>query len=155
MKIGIGFDIHLFEKGKNLVLGGVKIPFEYGLKGHSDGDVVLHAISDAFAGALGKPDIGTFFPDTDTAIKNISSRIILETYISFIKESGMKIANIDIIIIAEKPKIQSLYENIKKNLSILLRIPENNIGLKAKTAEKTGIVGNEKAIACWTVVLLE
>lgn len=155
MKIGIGFDIHILKKGRKLILGGIEIPFNYGLYGHSDGDVLLHALSDAIAGALSKPDIGTLFPDTDPKIKNISSKIILGKYLSFVKELNMKFSNIDMVIIAEEPKLQVWYEKIKKSLSLFLNIPQDCIGIKAKTTERTGLIGEKKAIACWVVVLFE
>ncbi len=155
MKIGIGFDIHVFKKGRKFIIGGVEIPFSRGLYGHSDGDVLLHALSDAIAGALGKPDIGTLFPDTDSKIKNISSGIIIEKYVSFAKELNMEFSNIDIVIIAEEPKLQPWYGEIKKRLSLFLNLPQNCIGIKAKTAEKIGLIGEKKAVACWVAVLMK
>jgi 2-C-methyl-D-erythritol 2,4-cyclodiphosphate synthase len=155
MRIGIGFDIHKLKKGRKLIIGGIEIPFELGLDGHSDSDVLLHALSDAIAGALSKPDIGTLFPDTDQSVKNISSRLILEKYLVFLTETHMKIENIDIILIADEPKLQPWYEKIKNNLSLLLDISENCIGIKAKTTEKTELLGKQKAIACWTIILLK
>ncbi|MCL5674800.1 MAG: 2-C-methyl-D-erythritol 2,4-cyclodiphosphate synthase [Candidatus Omnitrophica bacterium] len=155
MRIGIGFDVHILKKGRKLIIGGTEIPFEYGLYGHSDGDVLLHALSDAIAGALSKPDIGTIFPDTDPTIKNISSKLILEKYISFVKELNMKFSNIDIVLIAEEPKLQQWYGKIKEKLSSFLNIPRDCLGIKAKTTEKTGLIGDKKAIACWVAVLLE
>jgi len=136
MKTGIGFDIHKFEKGRKFILGGIEIPYHQGLLGHSDGDVLLHSISDAILGALGKPDIGYYFPDTDEKIKGIDSRRIIEKVLAILKNDNFKIINIDCVVVCEKPKLNPYFPEIKKNLSQILNLKEENIGLKAKTIEK-------------------
>jgi len=150
-KTGIGFDIHRFEKGRKFIIGGIEIPYEKGLYGHSDGDVLIHSISDAILGALGRPDIGYYFPDTDEKIKGIDSRKILEKVIKFLKEDGYEIVNIDSVIICEKPKILPYSEEIKKSLSEIICIEKERINLKGKTTE-----GFDKGnfCACISIVLI-
>jgi len=155
MKIGIGFDIHKLVPDRELVLGGLKIPCQKGLMGHSDGDVILHAICDAILGALGKPDIGCYFPDTDESIKGIESTEILKKVAEIMKSEKFKINNVDIVIVAEQPKLSPYYDKIRNNLSILLGLEKENIGIKAKTFEKLGEIGKENAISCITVISLE
>ena len=145
---GIGFDIHRLIKGKNLYLGGKKIPFHSGLKGHSDGDVVLHAIIDGLLGAMRKKDIGTFFPDNKNRFKNIRSPKMLKPIIEILDKNNFYINNLDINIICEKPKVSKYRDKIIKSLSILLNLDKKKINLKGKTVEKLGIIGKEKAIAC-------
>lgn len=154
MRIGTGFDIHVFEKGKKLILAGVEIPYHSGLKGHSDGDVVLHAISDAIAGALALDDIGTQFPDTDPSLKGINSSRILEHYMGKIEFYQAKILNVDIVLIAEKPLLKIWYNQMKKNIAGLLKIEPSQIGIKAKTTEGLGEIGKGNAIACFVSILL-
>lgn len=155
MKIGIGFDIHKLGKKRKLILAGIHVPFECGLYGHSDGDVILHAIADAISGALGKPDIGTYFPDADASIKGIAGSKIVDKYIGLLKKSGYEILNLDIVVTAEKPRLQPVYEKMKGSIATLLKIPRDKIGLKAKTMEGLGIIGRGKAIGCWAAVLLK
>ncbi|MCM8805667.1 MAG: 2-C-methyl-D-erythritol 2,4-cyclodiphosphate synthase [Candidatus Omnitrophica bacterium] len=155
MRIGIGFDIHRFEKGRKLLLGGVEIPYGFGLAGHSDGDVVLHALSDAIAGCLGIEDIGQVFPDTDEKIKGISSIRIVQHYQKIIEEKSAKIQNIDIVIIAEKPKISPYYSAMKTRIAEILGIEYEKIGIKAKTAEQIGEIGKGHAIACFVSILID
>lgn len=155
MRIGLGFDIHKLVKGKRLILGGIQIPYHSGLKGHSDGDVVFHSISDALAGALGIEDIGTRFPNTDKSIKGISSRLILESYFNSLRKMGGKIVNLDIVILTESPYIKPWYEMMKKNIAEVLKIDPLCIGIKAKTMEGLGEIGKKKAIACFASVLIE
>ncbi|HDD64517.1 MAG TPA: 2-C-methyl-D-erythritol 2,4-cyclodiphosphate synthase [Firmicutes bacterium] len=154
MRIGIGFDIHRFEKGRKFILGGIEIPFEKGLAGHSDGDVLIHSLSDAILGALGKPDIGYYFPDTDEKIKGIDSTQILKKVLSIMKKERCKIENIDIVIICEKPKLSPYIPSIKKRISEITGIEEGKIGIKAKTYEKIGEIGRGNACACLSSVLL-
>lgn len=135
-------------KGKKLFLGGLKIPFHSGLKGHSDGDVVLHSIIDSLLGAMRKKDIGTFFPDNKKIFKNIRSPKMLKPIIQILSKNNFYINNLDINLICEKPKV-SLYRNeIIKSLSGLLNLDRGLINLKGKTVEKLGLIGKEKAIAC-------
>jgi 2-C-methyl-D-erythritol 4-phosphate cytidylyltransferase / 2-C-methyl-D-erythritol 2,4-cyclodiphosphate synthase len=145
---GIGFDIHKLKRGKSLYLGGIKIPFHSGLKGHSDGDVILHAIIDALLGALRKKDIGTYFPSNKNKYKNIRSAKMLEPVIYKLQNQNFFINNIDINLICEKPKVSKYREKIVKSISSLLNLDKKLINLKGKTVEKLGLIGKEKAIAC-------
>jgi len=155
MKIGIGFDVHRVESGRKLILGGVLIPFEgKGLLGHSDGDVIFHAIADAIAGALAEPDIGTTFPDTDPATAGISSHIILGRYAALLKRRNAAIENLDIIILAEEPKLRAWYQEIRTSIAGALAIPEDRVGIKAKTMEGLGPIGEQKAIGCWAAIIV-
>ena len=145
---GIGFDIHKLITGKKLFLGGIKIPFHSGLKGHSDGDVILHAIIDALLGAIRKKDIGTFFPDTKNKFKNIRSPNMLKPILEILNKNNFYINNIDINLICERPKVSKYRNKIIKSLSNLLSIHKDLINLKGKTVEKLGLIGKENAIAC-------
>ena len=148
---GIGFDIHTLVKNKKLYLGGVKIPFHSGLKGHSDGDVILHAIIDAILGATRKKDIGTFFPNTKK-FKNIRSPKMLKPVIENLHKSNYSINNIDINLICEKPKVSKYRDKILNSLSKLTTLKKDLINLKGKTVEKLGLIGKEKAIACEVII---
>jgi 2-C-methyl-D-erythritol 4-phosphate cytidylyltransferase / 2-C-methyl-D-erythritol 2,4-cyclodiphosphate synthase len=148
---GIGFDIHRLIKNKKLYLGGAKIPFHLGLRGHSDGDVILHSIIDALLGAMRKKDIGTFFPDNDNKFKNIRSPKMLKPIIEILNKNNFYINNIDINLICEQPKISEYRKKIIDSLSNLLDLDKNLINLKGKTVEKLGLIGKEKAIACEVV----
>ncbi len=148
---GIGFDIHRLIKNKKLYLGGVKIPFHSGLKGHSDGDVVLHAITDAILGSIGKKDIGTYFPNTKK-FKNIRSPKMLKPIIDILIKSNFFLNNIDINLICEQPKVSKYREEIIKSISKLTTLDQDQINLKGKTVEKLGLIGKEKAIACEVIV---
>ncbi len=145
---GIGFDIHRLIKHKKLYLGGLKIPFHSGLKGHSDGDVIIHAIIDALLGAMRKKDIGTLFPDNKKKFKNIRSPKMLKPVIQIMNKNQFYINNIDINLICEQPKVSKFRDKIIKSLSKLLNIDSSSINLKGKTVEKLGLIGKEKAIAC-------
>jgi 2-C-methyl-D-erythritol 4-phosphate cytidylyltransferase/2-C-methyl-D-erythritol 2,4-cyclodiphosphate synthase len=145
---GIGFDIHRLIKNKKLYLGGIKIPFHSGLKGHSDGDVILHSIIDSLLGAMRKKDIGTFFPDNKKKYKNIRSTKMLVPIIKILYKNNFYINNLDINLICEQPKVSKYREKIISSLSILLNLDKNLINLKGKTVEKLGLIGKEKAIAC-------
>lgn len=155
IKIGIGYDIHRLVKGKKLYLGGIHIPFSKGLLGHSDGDCLIHALADALLGALGKRDIGTFFPDTDPEYKNISSRVILQDVMEKARKQDYEISNIDSIIIAEEPKMEPHIPEIKKMLCPILGIKPDDLGIKAKTHEGLGDLGEGKAISAWAAVILK
>jgi len=148
---GIGFDIHKLIRNKNLYLGGVKIPFHSGLKGHSDGDVILHAIIDAILGALKKKDIGTYFPNTKK-FKDIRSPKMLKPIIDNLDKSNFSINNIDINLICEQPKVSKYREKIINSLSKLTTLNKDQINLKGKTVEKLGLIGKEKAIACEVII---
>ena len=148
---GIGFDIHRLVKRKKLYLGGVKIPFHSGLKGHSDGDVILHAIIDAILGATRKKDIGTYFPNTKK-FKNIRSPKMLKPIINDLDKSNFTINNLDINLICEQPKVSKYRNKIINSLSKLINLKKSLINLKGKTVEKLGLIGKEKAIACEVIV---
>ena len=145
---GIGFDIHRLEKNKKLYLGGLHIPYHSGLKGHSDGDVILHAITDALLGAIRKKDIGTHFPDNIKKFKNIRSTKILKPILINLSRSNYVINNLDINLICEQPKVSKYRDKIIKSLSKLISLDKQQINLKGKTVEKLGLIGKEKAIAC-------
>lgn len=151
---GIGFDIHRLVKNKKLYLGGIKIPYHSGLKGHSDGDVILHAIIDALLGAIRKKDIGTFFPDNKNKFKNIRSPKMLKPIIEILNNNNFYINNLDINLICEQPKVSKYRTKIINSLSNLLNLDKDLINLKGKTVEKLGLIGNEKAIACETIISL-
>ncbi|MBD1158953.1 2-C-methyl-D-erythritol 2,4-cyclodiphosphate synthase, partial [Pelagibacterales bacterium SAG-MED19] len=148
---GIGFDIHRLTKNKKLYLGGVKIPFHSGLKGHSDGDVILHAIIDAILGATRKKDIGTYFPNSKK-FKDIRSPKMLEPIMNNLNKSNFSINNLDINLICEQPKVSKYRDKIISSISNLMGLNKNFINLKGKTVEKLGLIGKEKAIACEVIV---
>ena len=151
---GIGFDIHRLIKNKKLFLGGIKIPFHSGLKGHSDGDVILHAIIDGLLGAMRKGDIGTHFPDNSKKFKNIRSKNMLQPVLKLLNDNNFSINNIDINLICENPKVSKIRIKVIKSLSSLLSLNKNLINLKGKTVEKLGIIGKEQAIACEVICSL-
>lgn len=153
MRVGIGYDVHPIVKGRKLFLGGIEIPSEFGLYGHSDADVLIHAISDAILGAVGLPDIGYFFPNTPE-YKDISSCVILEEVKRKI-DKEYTIVNIDSVIIAEKPKIIPYVDMMKKKLASILEINPGAIGIKATTNEKLGFIGREEGIVAIAVVLVD
>ncbi len=151
---GIGFDIHRLIKNKKLYLGGTKIPFHSGLQGHSDGDVILHAIIDGLLGAMRKKDIGSLYPSNKMKFKNIRSPNMLSPILKILDNNGYFINNIDINLICERPKVSKYRSKIISSLSNLLSINKDQINLKGKTVEKLGLIGKEKAIACETIVSL-
>lgn len=155
IRVGLGYDIHRLVEGRKLFLGGLEIPYNKGLLGHSDGDVLLHALCDALLGAIAKGDIGEHFPDTDPKYQNISSSDLLKTVLALVLEKGYSIVNLDTIIIAEEPKLTLLKDKIKKNLSKLMNIDADFIGVKAKTNEGLGEVGRKEAIICYVTVLIK
>ncbi len=154
MRIGIGFDSHRLVEGRKLIIGGVDIPFDKGLAGHSDADVLCHAIIDAILGALGMGDIGKHFPDTDNKWKDASSITLLSNVVELMKQQSFEISWIDSIVIAEKPKLQPHIEGMKKNISSS-GIPSSAINIKAKTNEGMGFVGKGEGIAAQAVCLLK
>lgn len=147
IKVGIGYDIHRLVVGRKLILGGVVIDHDKGLAGHSDGDVLLHAISDAIFGSLGLQDIGHWFPDNDDAIKNIDSKEILKFAKQCLMDAHGQISNIDATIIAQEPHLAKYINDIKYEISRILGVPMSDIGVKAKTNEKIGEIGRGDAIA--------
>lgn len=152
--MGQGIDFHRFAEGRDMILGGVKFDLPYGLLGHSDADVVLHAVADSLLGACALNDIGFHFPDTDSKYKNADSGILLKEVVSKISELGFSILNIDITIIAEKPKINSKREKIVNKIAILLGIQSDKVNVKGTTTEKMGFVGREEGIAAMACVLV-
>ncbi|MFN3873298.1 MAG: 2-C-methyl-D-erythritol 2,4-cyclodiphosphate synthase [Ignavibacterium sp.] len=156
IKIGIGFDVHSFTAGRKLILGGIEIPSDIGLEGHSDADVLLHAISDAILGALALGDIGQHFPNTDERWKDVDSAVILNHCYSLVKKEGYSISNIDSMLALESPKISPYIDKIKNNISRILEISPSQISVKATTTEKLGFVGRaEGAVAMATVLLIK
>ncbi|MCS7258744.1 MAG: 2-C-methyl-D-erythritol 2,4-cyclodiphosphate synthase [candidate division WOR-3 bacterium] len=153
--VGIGFDIHRLTLGRKLILGGIEIPFDKGLLGHSDGDVLCHAICDALLSSAGLSDIGSFFPDTDPKYKDISSVVILKEILARIKKKKLKIINLSAVLICETPKLNPYFKQIKTQLAKILKISENNIGLSAKTTEQMLFSFKKQAIACFAVVLVK
>ena len=154
-RIGLGYDIHTLCQGRDLIIGGVKITHEKGLMGHSDADVLIHAIIDAMLGALALSDIGTLFPDTDKKYKDADSTILLKHVHEKILESGYEIVNIDSNIIAQEPKMMPYIPKMRETLDRVLKIGQGNISIKAKTNEKMDAVGQKLAIEAHAVVLLE
>lgn len=155
IKIGYGFDAHRFSEGRKLIIGGAEIPYELGLKGHSDADVLSHAVCDALLGALGEGDIGTHFPDSDPKYSGMSSLAFLKKTVSILNQNGFEIENIDTVIICEKPKIAPHIENIKNNLSSVLGIPFKSLGVKATTTDQMGFTGTGEGIAAHAVALIK
>ncbi|GAA0784226.1 2-C-methyl-D-erythritol 2,4-cyclodiphosphate synthase [Hathewaya limosa] len=155
MRIGMGYDVHKLVENRDLILGGVNIPYEKGLLGHSDADVLLHAICDSLLGAAALGDIGTHFPDTDKKYKGISSLILLEHVGTLITNKGYKIGNIDATIIAQKPKMASHITIMRQNISTALNIDIDKINVKATTEEGLGFTGEGKGISAQCISLLE
>lgn len=155
MKIGIGYDVHALVENRPLIIGGVLIPYEKGLQGHSDADVLIHAIMDSLLGAMGMGDIGCLFPDTDSTYKNIDSRILLRKVYALMEENNFKIGNIDAIIIAQKPKMKNHIEEMKNVLAEDLNTNIRNINIKATTTEHLGFEGRGEGIGAQSVCLLE
>ncbi len=153
--VGIGYDIHRLSENRELYLGGVKIEFDKGPVGHSDGDVLLHAICDALLGAANLGDIGQHFPSDDNIYKNIASNEILTKTSKFLENSGLFAKNIDAVVIAEAPKILPYVNAMKKNIATILKISENSISIKGKTNEGMGEIGEGKAIAVWAICEIE
>jgi 2-C-methyl-D-erythritol 2,4-cyclodiphosphate synthase len=155
MRVGIGYDAHRLTIGRRLILGGVEIPFDRGLEGWSDADVVVHAIMDALLGAAALGDIGSHFPPNDPAYKGISSTTLLDRVGGLLKRQGWRIGNIDATIIAERPLLRPFIAQMKQNISLALSIKESQVGIKATTNEGLGFAGREEGIAAYAVALLE
>ncbi|WIY61440.1 2-C-methyl-D-erythritol 2,4-cyclodiphosphate synthase [Bacillus arachidis] len=154
-RIGQGFDVHEFAEGRPLIIGGITIPHEKGLLGHSDADVLLHTIADACLGAIAAGDIGKHFPDTDPAFKDADSAVLLQKVWEFVREQGYELGNLDCTIIAQKPKMAPYIESMRKRISKLLETSIDNVNVKATTTEKLGFTGREEGIASQAVVLLQ
>lgn len=155
MRIGMGYDVHKLTKDRELILGGVKIPWEMGLLGHSDADVLIHAVMDALLGAAALGDIGKHFPDTDPAYKGISSILLLQHVTRLIEEHGFRIGNVDATIIAQKPKMAPHIPKMRKNMAQAMNIEESRLNIKATTEEGLGFTGRCEGIASQAVCLLE
>lgn len=153
-RIGVGFDAHRLAKGRPLIIGGVKIPYDLGLSGHSDADVLIHAIIDAILGALAMGDIGTHFPDNDPAYKDIDSTILLRKVMELVKKEGYRINNLDNTIVAEMPKLTSHIPGMKERLSNVLEILPGQINIKATTTEGMGFCGRGEGISAISIVSL-
>lgn len=155
MRIGHGYDVHRLVAGRRLILGGVEIPHETGLLGHSDADVLLHAISDAILGAIGEGDIGKHFPDTDPAYKGAASIGLLRQVMLLAKDKGYRIGNLDATIVAQKPKLAPYIAQMRENIAAALGAGSEQINVKATTTEELGFAGREEGIAAYAVTLLE
>ena len=155
MRIGHGYDVHKLVEGRDLILGGVKIPFEKGLLGHSDADVLLHAVSDSLLGAAGLRDIGYHFPDTDPAYKGADSLKLLEIVGQKVAAAGYRVSNVDVTLIAQKPKVGPHIEAMTQNIAKALQLPVSRVNVKATTEEHLGFTGRLEGISCHAVCLLE
>ncbi|MED5509987.1 MAG: 2-C-methyl-D-erythritol 2,4-cyclodiphosphate synthase [Pseudomonadota bacterium] len=154
MRIGHGYDVHRFAENRPLIIGGVTIPHSHGLEAHSDGDVLIHAISDALLGAAGLWDIGHHFPDTDQAFKNIDSRVLLRRVMADLFERGWVVNNVDATVIAQAPKLAPFIPEMKSLLASDMAVSEDEVNIKATTTEKLGFTGRKEGIAAHAVVLL-
>jgi 2-C-methyl-D-erythritol 2,4-cyclodiphosphate synthase len=155
MRIGHGYDVHRLVEGRPLILGGVHIPYEKGLLGHSDADVLLHAVSDALLGAAGLGDIGKHFPDTDPQYKGADSMELLRVVVSRVLEKGYRISNIDVTMIAQKPKLRPHIEAMEQNIANAVGIAADRVNVKATTEEQLGFTGTGEGMRCHAVCLLE
>ena len=155
MRVGIGYDVHPLAPGRRLVLGGVEIPFDKGLSGWSDADVLTHAIIDALLGAVALGDIGSHFPPGESEYKDISSLVLLERVRDKLKENGWQIGNIDATIVAEKPRLRDFIDPMREQLSQTLGIPVGQVSVKASTSNQLGFIGRGEGMATWAIVLVE
>lgn len=155
MRIGHGYDVHRLVPGRDLILGGVKIPYELGLDGHSDADVLLHAVSDALLGAAGLGDIGRHFPDTDPKYKGADSLVLLNIVGQKVAQKGYRVSNIDVTMIAQKPKLKDYISRMEENIASALGLDPEQVNVKATTEEKLGFTGTGEGMACHAVCLLE
>ncbi|QXE88938.1 2-C-methyl-D-erythritol 2,4-cyclodiphosphate synthase [Geomonas nitrogeniifigens] len=154
MRIGHGYDVHRLVEGRKLILGGVDVPYAKGLLGHSDADVLLHAISDAILGAIGEGDIGKHFPDTDPAFKGADSRKLLRHVMDLAERKGYRIGNVDATIVAQRPKLAPFIPQMRSNIAATLGTEEDRINVKATTTEELGFAGRGEGIAAYSVALL-
>ena len=155
MRVGFGYDVHPLVEGRPLILGGIKIPYLYGLQGHSDADVLLHAISDALLGAIAEGDIGRHFPDTDPQYKNIRSTILLKKVMTRIREKGFHILNIDATILAQRPKLSNHIPRMVKEIADVLEIETGRVNVKATTSEGLGFAGRGEGISAYAMALVD
>ena len=154
-RVGFGYDVHRLVPGRPLMLGGVSVPHELGLDGHSDADVLLHAISDALLGAAALGDIGMHFPDTDAAFKDADSAVLFKKVVDLIKEKGYMIGNIDSTVAAQRPKLQSYITQMRSRIADLAGLPIDAVSVKATTTEKLGFVGTEKGVSAYAVCTIQ
>jgi len=154
MRIGHGYDVHAFGDGQAIILGGVKIAHDKALLAHSDGDVVLHALSDAILGALGLGDIGHHFPDDDPALKGVDSRVLLRAVVEQMQAEGYQVGNVDVTVVAQRPKLAAHIEMMRQNIASDLQTAPTNCNVKATTTERLGFTGREEGIAVHAVALL-
>lgn len=155
MRIGHGYDVHRLVEGRDLILGGVKIDYEKGLDGHSDADVLLHAVSDALLGAAGLGDIGRHFPDTDPKFKGADSLLLLKNVEEKVTAAGYRVSNIDVTMIAQRPKLKDFIPQMEENIAHAVGIAPSRVNVKATTEEKLGFTGTSEGMACHAVCLLE
>ena len=155
LRIGHGYDVHRLTVGRRLILGGVNIPWEKGLLGHSDADVLTHAVMDALLGAAGLGDIGTCFPDTDPAFSGISSLVLLDRVCERLREAGWQVGNVDSTVVAQRPKLAEFIPRMRQNLALHLGIPQEQVNVKATTEEGLGFTGDGQGISAHAVALLE
>ncbi|ABK17323.1 2-C-methyl-D-erythritol 2,4-cyclodiphosphate synthase [Syntrophobacter fumaroxidans] len=154
MRVGFGYDVHAFVEGRPLVLGGVKVPHDRGLLGHSDADVLLHAICDALLGGAALGDIGRHFPDTDPRFKGISSLLLLRQTVELVRRAGFRIANIDTTLVLQKPRLAPYIARMAEEIGRATDLPVSSVNVKATTTEKLGFAGREEGVAAYAVVLL-
>jgi 2-C-methyl-D-erythritol 2,4-cyclodiphosphate synthase len=155
MRVGFGYDVHSFVSGRPLILGGIKIPYLFGLKGHSDADVLIHAICDALLGGIAEGDIGRHFPDTDPRYRDIQSTILLKKVCTKVREKGFRPVNIDATVVAQKPKLSEIIPRMVKEIADVLEIEAERVNIKATTTEGLGFTGREEGIAAYAVALVE
>jgi 2-C-methyl-D-erythritol 2,4-cyclodiphosphate synthase len=155
MRVGIGHDTHRLAEGRPLILGGIRVEHARGLVGHSDADVVLHAVTDALLGAAGLGDIGDAYPDTDPVWAEADSRLFLSGTMQSLNRAGWRVVNLDVIVFAQEPRLGSIKGSIRDNLAELLRVDVSAVNVKAKTGERVGAIGRAEAISCQAVVLIE
>lgn len=155
IRIGFGFDVHAFASDRKLILGGVEIPHESGLIGHSDADVLCHALTDALLGALALGDIGSHFPDTDPKYKDADSTLLLKRTMELVQSKGYRLLNTDMTVVAERPKLRPHIDRIRQKLSSLLEIELKDVSVKASTNEKMGFIGREEGVVAYAVVLVQ
>ena len=155
MRIGHGYDVHRLVEGRKLILGGVEIPFEKGLDGHSDADVLVHAVMDALLGAAAMGDIGKHFPDTDDAYKGADSMVLLDHVCGLLRERNYSVSNIDVTVIAQRPKLASYIPEMKTKIAKRMQISEDQVNIKATTEERLGFTGSGEGISCHAVCLID
>ena len=155
MRIGHGYDVHRLTEGRKLILGGVEIPFERGLDGHSDADVLLHAVMDSLLGAAGLRDIGVLFPDNDPRYEGISSMLLVREVMNQLEAQKLRVGNVDVTILAQRPKLKDYIPQMRDHLAQVLKLPAERVNIKATTEEGLGFTGSGEGIACHAVCLLE